>query len=516
LNQSQEQAAIVGFLADPASHGAAVERHTTHISELFLAGDHAYKLKRAVKLPYLDFSTIAQRHSACDAEVTINRRTAPSLYLGVAPIIRNAVGRLTLGRIGETRDDARDWVVVMRRFDPDQQFDRLAAAGALNDALIRDVVDQVSALHRAAMAYPEAAGAASLRAVLDESLAELADAPGIFPAERVAALTARSRQAFDAVAVLLDRRATQGRVRHCHGDLHLGNICLFEGRPTLFDAIEFDESFAVIDVLYDLAFLVMDLLHRDLRPLANQAINRYLETLDEFDGLPALGFFLGLRAIVRAKIAAIRAGHGDAAEQAKQRRAALAYLALAEDCLVPRAPRLIAVGGLSGSGKTTVARGLAAGLGPVPGAVIVRSDVVRKQLAGVAPESRLDPAAYTRETAARIYEEMRRRAGLALNAGFAVVLDAVHARPEERAAAAVLAHRHGVPFSGLWLNAASERLVERISARPRDASDATPTVVRQQLGYDVGAMEWPVVEAEGTPASVLARARAAIGTDRAA
>jgi uncharacterized protein len=492
---SDDQRAIVAFLADPASHGgASVERVTTHISELFLAGARVYKLKRAVDFPYLDFSTAPRRWAACAAEVAINRRTAPQLYLGVAPVVRDSAGRLALGALDATPDDALDWVVVMRRFDQAQLFDRLALRGALTPALMRELADQVVALHLLAAPEPVRDGAEPLRAILEQNLAELAEARGPIPADLTARVAAAARAALDAVAGLLDRRAVAGRVRRCHGDLHLRNICLVDGHPTLFDAIEFNDAFAVIDVLYDLAFLVMDLLHRGLGELANQLLNRYLENLDELDGIPALGVLLAQRAIVRAKI-----DHDQS----------IAYLDLALACLARGAPRLIALGG-----KTSLARALAPALGRPPGALILRSDVVRKQLAGVAPETRLAPSAYGSRQAAEIYDALRRRAELALGAGYAVVLDAVHARPDERAAVAALARRCGVPFTGLWLQAPPAALTARFTARPCDASDATADVIRQQLAYDVGPLEWPVIDTEAGPAATLAQARAALGLPR--
>ncbi|HUA52802.1 MAG TPA: AAA family ATPase [Candidatus Sulfotelmatobacter sp.] len=505
------QRAVVEFLATAAFAGAAVERITTHISELFLIGARAYKLKRAVRFPYVDFTTVEQRRAACLAEVEINRRTAPELYLGVAPIVRTAEG-LTLGALDAAPPDAVDWVVVMRRFDQSQLFDRMAARGELTAPLIDALTDRIATFHRAAAPRPGAGGARALRALLDASLAELGavDAAVAAP-DRVATLAQRARAALDGAAAVLDRRAAAGRVRHCHGDLHLSNICLIDGRPTLFDAIEFSDDIAVIDVLYDLAFLVMDLLHRRLPELANQVVNRYLERLDEIDGLPAFGFLLALRAIVRAKIAATRATETTGSARAEQCREAGSLLTLALDCLTPGTARLVALGGLSGTGKTSVARRLAPALGGPVGAVIVRSDVVRKQLAGVAAEARLDEAAYAPARTAQVYDAMRHRAALALGAGFSVVLDAVHARPEERAAAAALAARLGVAFRGVWLDADVDRLVARVDARADDASDATAAIVHRQVGYATGTIEWATVDASGTLDETAARVRAALG-----
>jgi aminoglycoside phosphotransferase family enzyme/predicted kinase len=500
---TDDQAAVIAWLADPATHGAPVERVTTHISELFLTPERVYKLKRAVKLPYLDFSTAERRHRLCDAEVAVNRRTAPALYRGIAPIVRARDGGFAIGELGATPADAVDWLVVMRRFDESQLLDRLAARGALPAPRVRALADAIAAFHQSAEPVPQAGSAAPLRAVLDESLDELARRPEIFSREAVERLAARCRAEHAAVAALLDRRAAAGAVRRCHGDLHLRNVCLIAGTPTLFDALEFDEALATIDVLYDLAFLVMDLLHRDLAPAANQLLDRYLERRDEHDGLPAFGLFVALRAIVRAKIATTTDDRADAT----------AYLRLAEACLAPARPRLIAIGGLSGTGKTTVARGLAPALDRPWGAVIVRSDVMRKQRAGVAPEARLAADAYTRESSAALYGALRARAGAILAAGHSVIVDAVHARPDEREAIEAVARDAGVPFVGLWLEAPSAALVERVEARTGDASDAGAAVVRAQLDYDLGTMTWSRVDAGGAPDDVIARARKIIRTD---
>jgi aminoglycoside phosphotransferase family enzyme/predicted kinase len=419
----------------------------------------------------------------------------------VAPVVRTSSGTLALGALGEPAPGAIDWVVVMRRFDESALFDHLARRGALTADLIDSLADQIAAFHRAAAIDRGAGGAAAMRAILGESLDELAGAAAESSGDRVARVTAQSRAALDGVAGLLDRRAAAGHVRHCHGDLHLRNICLIDGRPTLFDAIEFSAALSTIDVLYDLAFLIMDLLHRNLAPLANRALNRYLERADAREGIAALPSFLAIRAIVRAKIEAIQEHHADADT----------YLDLALACLAPAAPRLVAIAGLSGTGKSTVARDIAPTLGRLPGALIIRSDVIRKQLAGVAPESRLDASAYSAQSATRVYDEMRRRAASAVRAGQSVVLDAVHARPAERDAVAALANELGVTFTGLWLSAEPACLTARVSARVGDASDATADVVRRQLDYALGDIDWPTIEAGGSAEDVAAQARAALG-----
>jgi aminoglycoside phosphotransferase family enzyme/predicted kinase len=507
----EDQSAVEAFLADPATHGGRpVERVDTHGSMVFLAGRRAYKVKRAVRFPYMDYGTLARRRAMCQAEVRLNRRTAPGLYLGVAAIHPTPGGALALGPVGAQPEEAIEWVVVMRRFDEATLFDRLAQAGRLTTALMLTLAVEVAAFHRAAEPC-RGGGAAVMRATAAESLAELADAPEIFDPARVERLRRESRRALRRVGGLLDRRAAEGRVRQCHGDLHLRNICLVRGRPTLFDGIEFNEDFSVIDVLYDLAFLLMDLDHRGLRPFANRVLNRYLQVTGDIDGLAALPIFLATRAAVRAKVGASNAAlQVDPARQAALQEEARAYLDGALAYLEPAAARLIAVGGLSGSGKTTLAFGLAPSLGPPPGAIVLRSDVIRKQLAGTAETARLPPEAYRPEVGARVYGELGRRAAGVLAAGYTAIADAVFGTADQRAAIAAVARRAEVPFTGLWLDAGPATLLRRVSSRAGDASDADVAVVGRQLQAVRTPIDWPSIDADGRAERTLRLAREAV------
>lgn len=503
-----DQTAVIAFLADPRTHGGrAVERIDTHGAVVFLAGDTAYKLKRAVRFPYMDFSTRDKRRLACAAELALNRRTAPDLYRAVEPVVRGPDGHLALGGVGE----ALDWVVVMRRFDTDRLFDRLADRGALTPDRMRRLAEAVAAFHARAMRRPDGGGAGAMRAVVAENLMELRQRPDLFAPARVERLNALSEAALARHGALMESRAHDGLVRHCHGDLHLRNIVLLDGGPTLFDCVEFDEAFAVIDVLYDLAFLLMDLDHRGLRRLGNAVFNRYLEVTGDLEGLALLPLFLATRAAVRAKIdAAAAAVQPDPAKAEALETEAVVHLEQAVSALEPPAARLVAVGGLSGTGKTTLARGLAPDLGPAPGALVLRSDVLRKQLMGVDETVRLPADAYTPAATERIYAEIARRARVALAAGHAVLADAVYARPDERRAIAAVAEHAGIPFRGLWLEAALSARAGRVGTRTGDASDATPDVVRLQQGYDVGSVAWTRVDADAGPAAVLGAAKGAL------
>ena len=507
-----DQGEVIAFLTEPASYGPdieRVERIATHGAMVFLAGTRAYKMKRAVRYPYMDFSTLALRKTTCEREIALNRRTAPELYLDVEAVVRGADGKLALGGPGEPVE----WLVVMKRFDQDGLCDRLARAGRLTPGLMAALADEIATFHDGAERLDAAAapggGAAGLGAVIEENLSELGERPDLFPPGDVAAFARASRAALNRLAPLLDGRLAAGFVRRCHGDLHLRNICVIDGRPRIFDAIEFNDAIACIDVLYDLAFLIMDLEHRGLRGHANLVLNRYLQHEAEAAGLAALPLFLSVRAAVRAKVDVSMAdSQSDALTTQALYDEAGAYFHAARAYLEPPPPRLVAIGGLSGTGKTSLARELAPDLGAPPGALHLRSDVLRKALAGVGELNRLPPESYTPAASEAVYAELLRRAHAALDAGRAVIVDGVYARPAERAAIEALAHDLGLPFHGLWLDCPEPVMVERVAARLGDASDATAEVVRGQLAYDLGEITWSRLEVSGgLPAATAAAER---------
>ena len=407
--------------------------------------------------------------------------------------------------------DVVEWLVEMKRFAQDGLCDRLAQKGRLTPELMRALADEVATFHEAAEPLSGSAaaggGGGGLRAVIDENLSELAERPDLFPGAEVATFTEASHRAVGRVEALLDERMAQGLVRRCHGDLHLRNICVIDGRPTIFDAIEFNDAIACIDVLYDLAFLLMDLYHRGLRPYANLVLNRYLQHRDDLPGLAAMPLFLSVRAAVRAKVS-ISMAASQARPDAARRLAdeAEVYFLGARAYLESPPPRLIAVGGLSGTGKTCLARELAPGIGAPPGALHLRSDVLRKTRLGVDELTRLPPAAYTRKESEQVYEELVARARAGLAADRSVIVDAVHAKPDQRAAIEAVAEELGVPFSGVWLEAPEEVMMSRVAGRREDASDSTPEVVRRQLEADLGDVSWHRLEASASREAVATAA----------
>jgi len=501
------QQEIIAFLSSPRAHGGhAVERVETHASIVFLAGGTAYKLKRAVRYDYLDFSTPERRKAMCDAELALNRRTAPAIYDRVVAVTREPSGALAIDGAGTPVD----WLIVMRRFDQDQLLDRLASRHELPLDLMPRLGESVARMHADAGPCRGKGGAAGMAWVIDGNARDFPSHPWL-DARLCEAVTARSRAALEARAGLLDDRQARGLVRRCHGDLHLRNIVLQDGVPTPFDAVEFNDDISCIDVFYDLAFLLMDLWRRSLTAHANAVLNAYAGETGDVDGLALLPLFLSCRAAVRAKTgAAASALESDTSRRGELEQAAAGYLRLAMRLLDPPAPRVIAVGGVSGSGKSSLARTLAPELGAAPGALVLRSDEVRKRQAGVAPLARLRPDAYTAEAAAHVYASIADLTARAVAAGHTVVADAVFARPGERDVIQCAASRAGVPFVGIWLDALPDVCARRVAGRRGDASDAGPAVVHAQAARDVGPLTWTRVDASRDVDETLAAARRAL------
>ncbi len=498
MDQSEavmDQSETIDFLIATLQReiGEHIDRIETHVSLVFLSGDLVFKLKRAVAFPYLDFSTPEKREAACLAELTLNSRTAPNLYLGLRHITREATG---LGFDGPGK--LVDCIVVMRRFEEANLFDAMARENRLTAQHIEALAAAVANFHANAERFPKAEGAQAMAHLLDLNEISFAASP-LFPSEDVARLNKAFRDALATHAELLDARAAAGFVRLCHGDLYLRNICLFEGRPTPFDCIEFDLNLARIDVLYDVAFTLMDLWLRGRHDFANLLFNRYASALmrtlgampaNVRDGYALLPFFMALRAAIRAHIAAsqARSGHGEA--QHVHEDEARAYFALANELLKPRPIMLVAIGGLSGSGKSTMAATLAAEIGPPPGARTLNSDRTRKAMHRLRPTDRLPPEAYALNITAAVYLRLLSRAMDALAQGRAAIVDAVYSTEDERAAVAKLARETNVPFVGLWLEADPEILRQRVRERPKGVSDATQAVLEAQLERDNGRIDW--------------------------
>lgn len=526
-DQAEVQAEVYAFLANPETYrsqgGAAagekdaamrVDRIDTHGAIVFLAGPDVYKMKRAVRFPFMDFSTLEKRRTACENEISVNRRNAPELYLGTVPIRRDAKGLHLGGESGVIVE----WLVHLRRFDETKTFDKLADRGALDLTLMPALAETIAAAHEHAPMRDHGA-TQMLRRWLADTLDALAAAGDIFPGEEVGVLRRSCFGLFAEVEPLLVAREAAGYVRLCHGDLHLRNIVLYEDRPLLFDAIEFDDSIATCDTLYDFAFVLMDLWQRGLHAHANRLFNFYLWRIranePALEGLAAMPLFLALRAAIRARVTAALcrlesdAHESDAHESnVYETRIAEAqrFFAAAKTFVEAKPARLIAIGGLSGSGKSTLAKDLAPSIGCAPGAVHLRSDIERKRFFGFGACEKLPDEAYRPEITLKVYARLRHLAALALKAGHCVIVDAVHAKAEERDALATLTARINVPFTGFWLDAPVETLMARVEARTHDASDAKAAIVQQQLTWELGSVTWERLDASLPLAELKAQA----------
>ena len=439
----------------------------TQISAVFVGQDDVYKLKRAVKLPFLDFTALDDRRRFLDRELEINAPAAPGLYREVLPITRSPDG-LRLGGEG----DAVEWVLRMGKIPASDILD--ADLAALTPARLDALGDMVAAHHQALPPATLADPIDAMRRNVDGNVrSALARS---LPADRVEAWGQAAFASLLGEAPLVLKRAAGGMVRRAHGDLHLGNICVWQGRLVPFDAIEFDETMATIDLAYDLAFLLMDLDHRVGRAAANRVLNRYVARTADVALVRLLPPFMSRRAMVRAHVKG-----GDEG---------MAYLEAALGYIRPAPGRVIAIGGLPGTGKSTVARALAPLLGPAPGALILRSDEIRKRLHGAAPEERLGRPGYTKAASARVNAALLD--GIAQAGHHAIILDATFMDPVLRqAVAASAAH-----FTGIWLHATLDVLEQRVAARHGDASDATVDVLHRMAKAGTAPSDWHVVAAD--------------------
>lgn len=489
---SKSQTAVATFLSEIG--GPDTRRINTHAASIFLTVDRAWKLKRAVRFGYLDFTTPDRRKAALEAEFSLNRRTAPTLYVAVRPVTRSAGGLLSIDGEG----CVIDWVLEMRRFADGALLSEKADAGSLDAPLLIRLAERLQTFHQAAEIVASIDQAASFRKVIEGNAASMAAYPDILDAEKVRLLASQQILLCARLAELIQIRGREGRIRRGHGDLHLGNIAMIDGEPTPFDCLEFSEELAQVDVLYDLSFLLMDLCHRGMRRHANMVFNHYLDhsAVDE-KGIELMPLFLSLRASIRAHVLAaqsMRCGRNrQIAVQARE------YLTFAKAILTPVPPRLLAIGGLSGSGKSTLARHLGYLLGRLPGARILRSDVIRKQMAGVGLESRLPRRLYSREASCQVYQRLNQLARDPIRQGSAVIVDAVFADQAERVAVEAVARAANVPFNGIWLAAGERQRTARIEARPPDASDADSEVAHTQSNCDIGALgSWRRIDATGS------------------
>ncbi len=457
----------------------------THISKIFLAGDRAMKLKRAVRFPYVDFSNAEARLADCEREFALNRRTAPNLYLGVHRIVRRPDGALAFDAEGSLVDA----VVEMRRFAQDDLFESLARKNKLTPALLTGLAQTIAKSHATAPVAEVSLDFGSIKRVLDINDRSLR-ATGLVSDQTADLIEHKFSAAYARYAPAIEKRRAAGMVRRCHGDLTLRNICLIDGVATLFDCLEFSDELATIDVIYDVAFPIMDLLHLGLPDYANILFNRYFDEVGEIDGVGLVPFFAAIRAAIRAHVSGSRAKELRGAEAEAVATEACAYLDLALSLLQEPHPEMIAIGGCSGSGKSTVAAALAPRIGVPPGGRTLSSDRIRKYLHGVRAEQTLSAEAYATEVSTHVYSKMRDDAFTLLREGCSVVADAVFDKPARRNAIEAIARIAKAPFAGIWLDAPFATMEQRIKQRKRNPSDATIDILHGQMQHDFGEIAW--------------------------
>lgn len=469
------EALIVALGEQFAREGLTVERFDTHISTVLLAGEHAYKFKKPVDFGFLDFSTLARRRHYCERELELNRRHAPGIYLDVLPVTAGP----TLGGEGP----ALEYTLRMRRFATADRLDMVLARGEVQDADLTALAQMLAASHAHAAGAPPVGTYGSPTLIRHQLLAGLECLGDIDP--DLSGLLRELDGACTATVAAFEQRLQTGHVRDCHGDLHLTNLVRHAGHWSAFDCIEFDDELRYIDTASDLAFLLMDLDVRGQFTFANRLLNDYLEASGDHAALSVLRYYLVYRTVVRAKVARLAAdGSGDAADRDARARATR-HLALARRYLDEQAaPALFLMHGVSGSGKSWVARRLA----DVLGCVHLRSDVERKRLAGLAPGadsgSAPDSGLYTPDSTAATYARLLHLADTVLGHAYPVIVDATCLQAAQRAPFAALAREHGCPYVIIDCDAPREVLEARIRARQaagEDPSEATTEVLARQL-----------------------------------
>lgn len=510
-----DTATLIRSLQNPRFYDHAVREVgviETHISWVLLTGNYAYKIKKPVNLGFLDFSTLQKRHHYCQQELRLNRRLAPSLYLDVVAITGGAEHPRLRGP-----GPAIEYAVKMLQFPQQAQLDRVLARGELYPQHIDALASTVAAFH-ADVAIAEAADAYGDPEQVHETVLEnfdrvLSGLRDEKAAERLLGLRRWAQQEYERCRPILAMRKQHGYVRECHGDMHLRNMALLDGEVLVFDCIEFSDTLRWIDVISEIAFVVMDLDDRQRPQLGRRFLNAYLEHTGDYGGLEVLRYYLMYRAMVRAMVDSIRIHQSSMAEAEKRRvlDEYRSYLTLAEQYTQATHPALIITHGLSGSGKTTVAQAL---LEHYP-AIRVRSDVERKRLHGLAAAARtrsgIDRGLYTAEATKRTYGRLHELARVVLKAGYSVIVDATFLKQAQRREFQMLATELDVPFLILDCEAPERVLRERVSQRGQtDASEANLAVLERQI-----ASREPLSETERALALSIDTKKAPIGPELA-
>ncbi len=476
---------LIEQMLDPAfyDHGvtAPIRLVQTHVSYVLLTGDYAYKVKKPVNFGFLDYSTLAQRAHFCQEELRLNQRTAAALYLGVRAIVQRG-DRYGFQDHPSPGEAPVDYAVQMRQFPESSLLSQRFAQGALTAERVRDLAGAIAQFHQQAETNPEIQSygtVAQIRQAFDENYAQtLAYVGGPQTQAQLEATQAATDHFFAQRADLLAQRMAGGYIRACHGDLHLNNICDWQGQIYLFDCIEFNKPFRFVDVMYDVAYLVMDFTKGGREDLAGIFLSEYAEQTGDWAGLEVLPLYVSRQSYVRAKVTSFLLGDTGIpeAEQAAAATQAAQYYTLAHQALQPRPGRLFLMAGLSGAGKSTIARALTAKIG----AIHLRSDAVRKHLAGVPLTARGGDDLYTPAMTAQTYDRLLALGLTLTQAGYSVILDAKYDRQELRQGAIAQAQAAAIPLKILHCTAPPAVLAQRVAERTGDIADATVAILAQQ------------------------------------
>jgi aminoglycoside phosphotransferase family enzyme/predicted kinase len=453
----------------------------THASWVILTGAFAYKIKKPVDLGFLDFSTLEKRRFCCEEELRLNRRFAPEIYLGLAPVFGTAEQPKWIGS-----GKAIEYAVKMIQFPQESQLDRALAGGNLRPGHMDAFARLIACVHqRIAVAGADCnfGNPDHIRKpVLDNFFQIRRHIPEGKLLEPLAELEDWTQAGLNALEPVFVQRKSDGFIRECHGDLHLRNLAWINDAPVVFDCIEFNPDLRWIDIISDAAFLVMDLQDRHQPRLAHRFLNLYLENTGDYPGLRVLQFYLTYRALVRAKVNAIRALQpGSNGQQAEAERDFFDYLQLAMRYAGPGRPLLIITHGMSASGKSTLTQPILEHLE----AIRIRSDVERKRLFGMEPDTDgnavIGEGIYTDEATERTYARLAELAGRIMDAGYPVMVDAAFLNSDQRQRFQRLAAAKQVPYIVLKFTASPETLRHRIVERQKNISDADPAVLEHQL-----------------------------------
>ncbi|WP_421659380.1 AAA family ATPase [Leptothermofonsia sp. ETS-13] len=482
-----------GFYPHPVNE--PIQLIQTHVSYVLLTGEFAYKVKKPVNFGFLDFSTLEKRKHFCEEELRLNQRGAAELYLEVLPITQEG-DRFHFGGMGE----AVEYAVKMRQFPAGTLFSDLFDQGKLTGELLERLAQVLAQFHASAVTndYIRSFGQVSkIRLAIDENYEQTEKyIGGPQTQQQFDETRAYTDRLFAEQVDLFNQRIENNWIRECHGDVHLRNIALWNDKILLFDCIEFNEPFRFVDVMFDIAYIVMDLDARDRHDLSNLFLNAYLEQMGDWEGLQVLPLYLSRQSYVRAKVISFLLDDPSVPASVKQECTATAarYYRLAWEYTQPSQGKLILMAGLSGSGKSTVARQLA----QKSGAIHIRSDAVRKHLAGVPLQEQGGASIYTPEMSQKTYDRLLELGITLAKQGYSVILDAKYDRQFFRQAAIAQAQNHHLPLQILHCTAPSEVLQERLHQRQGDISDATADLLPKQQMEPFTETEQPYVKSLDT------------------